>query len=69
MSAETAPAGIAAINTLAHVATFGAISLIGVIKSATGSFPLALLPLVGLGVAGAGGLLLAGSRRRPLAKE
>ncbi|MFI5335598.1 MAG: MFS transporter [Opitutales bacterium] len=64
MSAETAPTGIAAINTLAHVATFGAITLIGVIKSATGSYPLALLPLVALGVAGSGGLLLAGPRRK-----
>jgi MFS family permease len=63
MSTETAPTGIAAINTLAHLATFGAIYLIGVIKSSTGSYPLALLPLVVLGVAGAGGLLLSGRRR------
>jgi len=64
MSTETAPTGIAAINTLAHLATFGAIYLIGVIKSSTGSYPLALLPLVVLGVAGATGLLLTGRRKQ-----
>ncbi|SDR66739.1 MFS transporter [Opitutus sp. GAS368] len=63
MSTETAPTGIAAINTLAHVATFGAIYLIGAIKSSTGSYPLALLPLVVLGIAGASGLLLMGRRK------
>jgi sugar phosphate permease len=45
LSKNTAAAGIAQINTAAHVATFGAISLLGVIRSATGSYPLALLPL------------------------
>ncbi|MDB6128308.1 MAG: transporter, partial [Verrucomicrobia bacterium] len=66
MSSETAPTGIAAINTLAHLATFLAIYLIGVIKSSTGSYPLALLPLVFLGAAGAGGLLITGARaKRP----
>jgi len=64
LAPETASTGIAAINTLAHVATFGAIYLIGAIKSSTGSFPLALLPLVGLGLAGAGGLILTGYRSR-----
>lgn len=58
LSTDTAPTGIAAINTLSHVATFGAVYLIGIIKSSTGSYPLALLPLVVLGVAGASGLLL-----------
>ena len=62
LSPSTTATGIAAINTLAHVATFGAIYLIGFIKSATGSYPLALLPLVFLGLGGAGGLLLAGDR-------
>jgi MFS family permease len=62
LSPSESSTGIAAINTLAHVATFGAISLIGVIKSATGSYPLALLPLVLLGLGGAGGLLLSGER-------
>ncbi|MFI5356643.1 MAG: MFS transporter [Opitutales bacterium] len=66
LSADTAPTGIAAINTLAHVATFGAITLIGLIKSSTGSYPLALLPLVALGVAGAGGLLLTGGQSRKI---
>lgn len=68
MSTETAPAGIAAINTLAHVATFGAVYLIGVIKSSTGSYPVSLLPLVVLGVVGASGLLLAGRSQSSLQK-
>jgi sugar phosphate permease len=42
--AQTA-AGIAAINTLAHLGTGAITSLIGVLREQTGSFPLALLPL------------------------
>ena len=64
LPSETAPAGIAAINTISHLATFGAVYLIGSIKSSTGSYPLSLLPLVVLGVSGATGLLLAGRRRQ-----
>jgi MFS family permease len=45
LSKNTAAAGIAQINTVAHIATFGATSLLGIIKGATGSYPLALLPL------------------------
>ncbi len=45
LSKNTAAAGIAQINTVAHVFTFGATSLLGIIRGATGSYPLALLPL------------------------
>jgi len=45
LSKNTAAAGIAQINTVAHIFTFGATSLLGIIKGATGSYPLALLPL------------------------
>ncbi len=45
LSKNTAAAGIAQINTVAHIFTFAATSLLGIIKGATGSYPLALLPL------------------------
>ena len=45
LSKNTAAAGIAQINTVAHICTFAATSLLGIIKGATGSYPLALLPL------------------------
>ncbi|MDM0108162.1 MFS transporter [Variovorax sp. J22R24] len=54
LSAGSAAAGIAAINTLAHIGTSGATWMLGAIKDATGSYPLALLPLAlltGLGAA------------------
>jgi len=53
LSAGTAAAGIAAINTLSHLGTGIASWLLGVIKDQTGSFPLALLPLVFLTGSGA----------------
>ncbi len=64
LSPAMASTAIAAINTWSHVATFGTVYLIGIIRTATGSFPLALLPLVVLGLAGSGGLLLSGFRPR-----
>ncbi|MEJ8855572.1 MFS transporter [Variovorax robiniae] len=45
LSASSAAAGIAAINTLAHIGTSGANWMLGAIKDATGSYPLSLLPL------------------------
>jgi hypothetical protein len=48
LSKNTAAAGIAQINTVAHIATFAATSLLGIIKDATGSYPLGLLPLTTL---------------------
>jgi len=53
-------ASIAAINTLAHVGTGGTSALIGIIKDATGSYPLALLPLATLTALGAGVVLWIG---------
>ncbi len=45
LSPAQAAAGIAAINTLAHLGTGGITSIIGVLRDKTGSFPMALLPL------------------------
>lgn len=47
-----AAAGLAQINALGNLAGFGGTYLIGFIRDATGSYPLALLPLVGLEVVG-----------------
>ena len=63
LSAGTAAAGIAAINTLAHLGTGVATWLIGVIKDATGSFPIALLPLVVLTGAGTVMVFILGRRQ------
>lgn len=49
----SAAAGIAAINTLAHLGTGAVTSLIGTLRHQTGSFPLALLPLCFLTATGA----------------
>jgi cyanate permease len=49
--AQTA-AGIAAINTLAHLGTGAITSIIGVLRDKTGSFPLSLLPLCALTAVG-----------------
>ena len=38
-------AGVAAINTIAHLSAGGVTSIIGFVRDATGSFPIALLPL------------------------
>ena len=53
LATETLPpaaaaAGIAAINTLAHLGTGVITSLIGTLRHQTGSFPIALLPLCAL---------------------
>ena len=45
LSPAAAAAGIAAINTIAHVGTGAITSLIGMLREQTGSFPVALLPL------------------------
>jgi len=64
LSSATAAAGIAAINTIAHLGTGVATWLIGVIKDATGSFPIALLPLVILTGAGTVMVLILGRGQR-----
>jgi hypothetical protein len=63
LSPSTAAAGIAAINTISHLGTGGATSLLGVIKDKTGSFPMALLPLVFLTAAGTATVLLLGRKQ------
>ena len=64
LSASTAAAGIAAINTISHIGTSGATTLLGVIKDKTGSFPIALLPLVALTAAGTITVLLLGRQQQ-----
>lgn len=68
LATETLPpaqaaAGIAAINTLAHLGTGAITSLIGVLREQTGSFPVALLPLCVLTAAGCGLVFWVGRRR------
>jgi ACS family tartrate transporter-like MFS transporter len=58
LSAGTAAAGLAQINAISNLAGFGTTYVIGYIKQATGSYPLAMLPLAGLSAAGALAILL-----------
>ncbi|MDP4024284.1 MFS transporter [Methylobacterium sp. NEAU 140] len=53
LNTQTAAAGFATVNTIAHIGTSITTSLIGVIRDRTGSFPLALLSLVCLTTVGA----------------
>jgi ACS family tartrate transporter-like MFS transporter len=52
LSASTAAAGIAQINAIGNLGGFVGTYLLGVIKDATGSYGLGLLPLVGMTAAG-----------------
>ncbi|MBE7199665.1 MAG: MFS transporter [Parafilimonas terrae] len=61
LSAGAAAAGIAQINAIGNIGGFVGTYLLGVIKDATGSYPLGLLPLVVL--SGAGCLLVLGLGR------
>ena len=60
-----AAAGIAAINTLAHLGTGAVTSVIGVLKQQTGSFPVSLLPLCLLTGIGTAVVLWIGHAKRP----
>ncbi len=60
LSAGTAAAGLAQMNAISNLAGFGTTYLLGYIKGVTGSYPLAMLPLVGLSAAGALAILLVG---------
>jgi MFS transporter, ACS family, tartrate transporter len=64
LSAGTAAAGLAQINALSNLAGFGTTYAMGFIKDATGSFALALLPLVGLSAIAAVAILWIGRRNR-----
>ncbi|MCJ2052976.1 MFS transporter [Methylobacterium sp. J-070] len=52
LSAGTAAAGIAQINAIGNIGGFVGTYLLGVIKDATGSYPLGLLPLAALSAVG-----------------
>jgi MFS family permease len=52
MSPRAAAAGLAGINAIANLVGGGAISLVGIIKESTGSFSIALLPMVTLTLIG-----------------
>ena len=58
LSAGTAAAGLAQMNAISNLAGFGTTMVVGVIKQATGSYPLAVLPLACLSAAGALAVLL-----------
>jgi len=60
LSAGTAAAGLAQMNAISNLAGFGTTYLLGFIKNATGSYPIAMLPLVALATAGAVTILLVG---------
>ncbi len=60
LAGTAAAAGIAQVNALANLGAFGGSWLLGTIKDATGSYPLALLPLVVLSAAGAVAVVLIG---------
>jgi nitrate/nitrite transporter NarK len=53
LAAGVAAAGLAQINALSNLVGFGTIYVVGVIKGATGSFALAMLPLMALAAASA----------------
>jgi nitrate/nitrite transporter NarK len=65
LSSSTAAAGLAQINAISNLAGFGTTYAMGYIKDATGSFPLALLPLVALSAAAALTLFLLGRTETP----
>jgi ACS family tartrate transporter-like MFS transporter len=65
LSTGTAAAGLAQINAISNFAGFGTTLAIGSIKQATGSYPLAMLPLAGLSAAGAIAILLIDRGRKP----
>jgi ACS family tartrate transporter-like MFS transporter len=60
LSASTAAAGLAQINAISNLAGFGTTYVMGFIKDATGSFTLALVPLVALAATAAWAILWIG---------
>jgi sugar phosphate permease len=64
LPAAHAAAGFAMVNTLAHVGTSITVWAIGLIKDATGSFPIGLLPLVALTAVGCLTTLAIGHQQR-----
>ena len=60
LSKSTAASGLAQINAISNLAGFGTTYLLGVIKGMTGSYPLAMLPLVVLAALGSVAILVIG---------
>jgi len=60
LSASTAAAGLAQINAISNLAGFGTTYVMGLIRDVTGSFSLALVPLVALAGAAALAILVMG---------
>ena len=60
LSAGTAAAGLAQINAISNLAGFGTTYVMGFIRDATGSFSLALVPLVALAAVAALAILVMG---------
>ena len=60
LAASSAAAGLAQINAISNLAGFGTTYVMGFIRDATGSYTLALLPLVGLSAVAAVAILLIG---------
>ncbi|PLQ00190.1 MFS transporter [Cupriavidus pauculus] len=62
LDSESAAAGLAGINAASNLMGGGMVSLVGLIKASTGSYGLALLPLVALALLGSALLLWISSR-------
>src|SRR5215467_11361301 len=67
LSAGTAAAGLAQINAISNLAGFGTTYMMGFIKDATGSFSLALVPLVALAATAAWAIVWIGGGPRAFA--
>jgi MFS transporter, ACS family, tartrate transporter len=63
LPASISAAAIAQINALGSLPGFGASYLIGAIKDATGSYPIAIMPIAALCLAGVIGVLFLGQRQ------
>ena len=65
LAAGAAATGIAQINAMGNIGGFVGTSMLGAIKDATGSYPLAIMPIAALCFVGAVGVLLLGQPGRP----
>ena len=65
LAASSAAVGLAQINAISNLAGFGTTYVMGFIRDATGSYTLALMPLVALAGTAAVAILLIGLRETP----